>query len=190
MSEDEIQCMNCSKNIIKPKNDFVLYMEPLTKEEKLSALNNLIETQDLSSIKTGVCVSCLYEYLISIRERLNEEEEKHMDCIKALKDSILDFSRKKDIDTIENIYNTGVDEVEEKELEQKLGSLVGNREELEKKIKKQKEEFEKLKGEEKNILLKLNENERKKEEQNKYKEKLIKKKQYLQKYYEKIIEKK
>ena len=160
------------------------------KEEKLSALNNLIETQNLSSIKTGVCVSCLYEYLISIRERLNEEEEKHMDCIKALKDLLLVFSLNKDIDKIEKIYDTGVDEAENEELEKKLESLRDSRKELEKEVKNKKDEFEKLKEEERDILFKLNENERKKEEQKEYKEKLIKKKQYLEKYYEKVIKEK
>ena len=190
MSEDEIQCMDCSKNIIKPENDFLLYMSPLTKEEKLSALNYLIESQNLDSITTGVCVSCLYEYLISVRERLNEEEEKHRDCINALKDSLFVFSQNKEIDKIAKNFDTGVDEAEEKELEEKVDTLIKRRKSLEKKIKEQKKIFGKLKEEENNIYFKLNENERKNEEETKHKEKLIMKKQYLQKYYEKVIKEK
>ena len=188
MIEEEIQCMDCSKNIINEENaDFITYMTPLTKEEKLSALNNLIETQNLDEIKTGVCVSCLYEYLISTKERLNEEEEKHEDCMKALNDLLLDLSHQKEI---KNIVESSLKEDEIKELDEKYKSQCKKRKELEKKIKEQKNEYKKLKEEESDILFKLNENERKKEEKRKYKEKLIMKKEYLQKYYEKIINEK
>ena len=136
----------------------------------------------MNEIKTGVCVSCLYEYLISIKERLNEEEEKHMDCIKALKDLLLDFSQQKDIEKI------GVVKSEEKELKEKSVSLFEKRKKLEENLEDKKDVYKKLKDEENDILFKLNENERIKEEQKKYKEKLILKKQYLQKYYEKVIE--
>ena len=141
----------------------------------------------MNEIKTGVCVSCLYEYLISIKERLNEEEEKHMDCIKALKDLLLDSSRPKDIKKIEDIVDSGVVKSEEKELKEKSVSLFKKRKELEENLEDKKDVYKKLKAEENDILFKLNENERIKEEQKKYKEKLILKKQYLQKYYEKVI---
>ena len=59
-----------------------------------------------------------------------------------------------------------------------------------KKLKEKKEEYNKLKEKESEILIKLNENERINEEKRKYKEKLILKKQYLQKMYEKIIKEK
>ena len=188
MLDEEIQCMNCSKNIINQENtNFILYTTPLTKEETISSLNNIIETQNLPDIKTGVCVSCLYEYLISIKERLNEEEEKHMDCIKALKDLLLDLSYQKEI---KNIIESSLVENEIKEIKEqdkKYRTLNTKRKALEEKIKEQKNEYKKLKEEESDILFKLNENERIQEEKIKYKEKLIMKKQYLQKYYEKII---
>ena len=47
MFDEEIQCMNCSKNIINPENkDFISYMTPLSKEDQLSAINDLIEFQN------------------------------------------------------------------------------------------------------------------------------------------------
>ena len=183
MLDEEIQCMNCSKNIINQENtNFILYTTPLTKEETISSLNNIIETQNLPDIKTGVCVSCLYEYLNSIKDRLKNEEEKHEDCIKALKDLLLDLSYQKEI---KNIIESSLVENEIKEIKEqdkKYRTLNTKR-----KAKEQKNEYKKLKEEESDILFKLNENERIQEEKIKYKEKLIMKKQYLQKYYEKII---
>ena len=188
MLDEEIQCMNCSKNIINQKNtNFILYTTPLTKEETISSLNNIIETQNLPDIKTGVCVSCLYEYLNSIKDRLKNEEEKHEDCIKALKDLLLDLSYQKEI---KNIIESSLVENEIKEIKEqdkKYRTLNTKRKALEEKIKEQKNEYKKLKEEESDILFKLNKNERIQEEKIKYKEKLIMKKQYLQKYYEKII---
>ena len=105
-----------------------------------------------------------------------------MDCIKALKDLLLDFSQQKDIEKI------GVVKSEEKELKEKSVSLFEKRKKLEENLEDKKGVYKKLKDEENDILFKLNENERIKEEQKKYKEKLILKKQYLQKYYEKVIE--
>ena len=137
--------------------------------------------------KTGVCVSCLYEYLNSIKDRLKNEEEKHEDCIKALKDLLLDLSYQKEI---KNIIESSLVENEIKEIKEqdkKYRTLNTKRKALEEKIKEQKNEYKKLKEEESDILFKLNENERIQEEKIKYKEKLIMKKQYLQKYYEKII---
>ena len=188
MLDEEIQCMNCSKNIINQENtNFILYTTPLTKEETISSLNNIIETQNLPDIKTGVCVSCLYEYLNSIKDRLKNEEEKHEDCIKVLKDLLLDLSYQKEI---KNIIESSLVENEIKEIKEqdkKYRTLNTKRKALEEKIKEQKNEYKKLKEEESDILFKLNENERIQEEKIKYKEKLIMKKQYLQKYYEKII---
>ena len=57
MLDEEIQCINCYKNIINQENtNFISYTTPLTKEETISSLNNIIETQNLPDIKTGVCV--------------------------------------------------------------------------------------------------------------------------------------
>ena len=183
MLDEEIQCMNCSKNIINQKNtNFILYTTPLTKEETISSLNNIIETQNLPDIKTGICVSCLYEYLNSIKDRLKNEEEKHEDCIKALKDLLLDLSYQKEI---KNIIESSLVENEIKEIKEqdkKYRTLYTKRKVFEEKIKEQKNEYKKLKEEESDILFKLNENERIQEEKIKYKEKLIMKKQYLQKY--------
>ena len=188
MLDEEIQCMNCSKNIINQENtNFILYTTPLTKEETISSLNNIIETQNLPDIKTGVCVSCLYEYLNSIKDRLKNEEEKHEDCIKVLKDLLLDLSYQKEI---KNIIESSLVENEIKEIKEqdkKYRTLNTKRKALEEKIKEQKNEYKKLKEEESDILFKLNENERIQEEKIKYKEKLIMKKQYLLKYNEKII---
>jgi len=188
MLDEEIQCMNCSKNIINQENtNFILYTTPLTKEETISSLNNIIETQNLPDIKTGVCVSCLYEYLNSIKDRLKNEEKKHEDCIKALKDLLLDLSYQKEI---KNIIESSLVENEIKEIKEqdkKYRTLYTKRKVFEEKIKEQKNGYKKLKEEESDILFKLNENERIQEEKIKYKEKLIMKKQYLQKYYEKII---
>ena len=186
MLDEEIHCMNCSKNIINPENIYFI-STPLSKEELLSALNNLIETQNLNGIKTGVCVSCLYEYLKSIKKRLNEEEEKHENCIKALKDLLLDLSNQKEI---KNVVENPLKEEEILEQDEKYRALYKRRKSLEKKIKEQKIKYKKLKEEESDILFKLNKNERQKEEKRKYKEKLIMKKQYLQKYYDKIIKQK
>ena len=178
--------MNCSKNIINPENsDLISYMTPLKKEETISALNNLIETQNLSEIKTGVCVSCLYEYLNSIKDKLNEEEQKHEDCIKALKDLLLDLSHRKDINKIIDSRSNG-DEITE--MKNKYISLKNKRKDWEKKLKEKKEEYNKLKEKESEILIKLNENERINEEKRKYKEKLILKKQYLKKMSEEEIQ--
>ncbi len=161
MLDEEIQCMNCSKNIINQENtNFILYTTPLTKEETISSLNNIIETQNLPDIKTGVCVSCLYEYLNSIKDRLKNEEEKHEDCIKALKDLLLDLSYQKEI---KNIIESSLVENEIKEIKEqdkKYRTLNTKRKALEEKIKEQKNEYKKLKEEESDILFKLNENER------------------------------
>ena len=190
MLDEEIQCMNCSKNIINQKNtNFILYTTPLTKEETISSLNNIIETQNLPDIKTGVCVSCLYEYLNSIKDRLKNEEEKHEDCIKALKDLLLDLSYQKEIKNIieSSLVENEIKEIKEQDKKYRTLNLNTKRKALEEKIKEQKNEYKKLKEEESDILFKLNKNERIQEEKIKYKEKLIIKKQYLQKYYEKII---
>ena len=45
MLDEEIQCMNCSKNIKQENTNFISYTTPLTKEETISSLNNIIETQ-------------------------------------------------------------------------------------------------------------------------------------------------
>ena len=186
MSEEEVQCMECSKNIKTQKNsDILLYKTPLKREEKISEIKNKIETQNLEDIKTGVCISCLHESLSLIKTNLNEEEQKHDDCLKALKDLLLDISNQKDINKIiDNLLN----EKEIKELKEKHEQLYKKRRELENKIKENKDELNMLKDEEGKIIIKINENERKKEDLLKYKEKLNMKKEYLQKIYEQIIQ--
>ena len=186
MSEDEIQCMDCSSNIKESKNrDSISYMTPLNKEEKLQEINKLIETKDLKDITSCICIDCLHVSLGIIKSKINEEEQKHDDYLISLKNLLLDISNKKDI---YKIVDNLLGEKEIKELEENYKSLCKKREELEEKLKNDKDELKKLRDEEENIFVKLNENERKKEEEKKYIKKLNMKKEYLQKLYEQIIE--
>ena len=76
MSENEIQCMDCSSNIKESKNrDSISYMTPLNKEEKLQEINKLIETKDLKDITSCICIDCLHVSLGIIKSKINEEEQ-------------------------------------------------------------------------------------------------------------------
>ena len=185
MSEEEVQCMECSSNIrITKDKDAISYLTPLSREEKSLEINDIIETQNFEDIHAGVCIDCLHECLIKMKTKLDEEEKKHEDCLQALKDLLLDVSNKKEINKIiDNLLN----EREMKDLKEKYNEMHIKRKELEKQIKKDKEELRKLKDEEQEIYIKLNDIKRKKEDKKVYKEKLNMKKKYLKNLYEEII---
>ena len=184
MSEEEVQCMECSSNI-RISKDKDTYMTPLSREEKALEINDIIETQNFEDIHSGVCINCLHECLIKMKTKLEEEEKKHEDCLQALKDLLLDVSNKKEIDKIiSNLLN----ENEMKDLKTKYDDLYKKRKELEKKIKNDKDELRKLKDEEQKIYIKLNDETRKKEDNKIYKEKLNMKKKYLEQLYKEILE--
>ena len=185
MSEEEVQCMECSSNIrITKDKDAISYLTPLSRDEKSLEINDIIETQNFEDIHSGVCINCLHECLSQMKTKLDEEEKKHEDCLQALKDLLLDVSNKKEINKIiDNLLN----ERKMKELKENYDKLYIKRKELEKQIKKDKDELRKLKDEEQKIYIELNDIKRKKEDKKVYKEKLNMKKKYLQNLYEEII---
>jgi hypothetical protein len=199
---DEIKqiCQNCSEENIEMVDKIILYL----KEEVNKLENKLIEKynsknkdnnspelkknsinkidMNLKHIETNVFENpgkaaleenSLNNNLLSDRSEYEEED--------------YNLSNQKEI---KNVVENPLKEEEILEEDEKYRALYKRRKSLEKKIKEQKIKYKKLKEEESDILFKLNENERQKEEKRKYKEKLIMKKQYLQKYYDKIIKQK
>ena len=188
MSQEEIFCMECSSNIILPKEEEKKsYLTPLTIDERSSKINDIIETRNFEDIKTAVCINCSHECLIKMKERLEEEDKKNDDCLQALKDLLLDISNKKEINKIiDNLLN----EQEIKDLEKQYKELKTKRKKFEEKIKRDKEDFKKLKDDEQNIYINLNEINREKEDKRLYAEKLKKKKKYLEDLYNQMIKNK
>ena len=186
MSEEEILCMECSATIKNTKEiESISYMTPLSRDEKTSEIKNIIETQNLEDIHSNICINCLHECIKEMKEKLNEEEKKHEDCLISLEDLLLDISNKKEINKIiDNLLN----DKEIKDLRKQFEQLCEKSEELENIIKNDKDDLRNLKDEEQKLYIKLNENNRKKKDKEIYLKTLKKKKEFLEKLFEELEE--
>ena len=185
MTEEIIQCIKCSKEIKAPNKEIedISFISPLPEDERILEIKEIIKTQNFEGIHKCVCVNCFHESIKEMKEKLTEEGKKLDDCLKALKDLLLDISNKKEINEI-----TGKVLDEKGKLEKDYKDLINNRKNLENDVKKKKDDLRKLKDEEQKLYIKLNENIRKEKEKEIYKQKLRMKKQYLEKIYQQLKE--
>ena len=181
----EVKCMNCDKDIMPSKeNDIIALFAPLSEEDRKSEILSIIEHPQSAKISTGICINCSLEYLSLIKEKLNEEEEKHENCVNSMKDLLLDISNKKEV---YNILDSNLNKSDIGHLEKETKDLYKERIDLENKIKEKKSKLRQLIDEEHKILSVINNNKKKEEENKEIKEKLIMKRDYLKKLYQQMI---
>ena len=186
MSETKIKCMDCKNEIIPIKKLEMGFIPKLNDEERIAEINKLIEKKIFENIHLGICVNCLHEYIVLMKQKTNEEKTTHNNYMISLKDLILDIS---DQDSFEKAYNEGVNEKEIKELEYKYMILKNERIELENRINENKKDLKNLRKEEENICININKNIREKEENKEVADKLKKKLEYLKREYDDLINK-
>ena len=182
--EENVKCMDCSKNIKFANKRGIEFIPVLNKEEKTSELNNLIKNHNYKNIHSCICVNCLHEYIPLMKAKTNEEKIKHNNYMVSLKDLLLDVS---DQDNINEIMNLVLNDDEIIELQINYKNLKEERIKMEKKINENKKELKELRDKEENICVKINKNLREKEENKKITDKLLLKLKYLKNEYDKLI---
>ena len=180
--KENIKCMNKDcKNYIK--NLGIQFIPKLNKEEIIAELNDLIDKHNYEKIHSCVCANCLHEYIILMKQKIEEEKIKHNNSMIALKDLLLDISN----DDITDISHSVINDKEKNTLKNKYNNLKKERIELEKTLNNNKKELIKLKNDEENLCIKLNKNMKEKEENKEIIKKLKIKLNYLKKEYDDLI---
>ena len=181
---ETIKCMDCPQNIKTSKKIGIEFIPKLGKDERLNELNELIKKQNFDNIHSCICVTCFNEYLPLMKEKIEEEKNKHNKGIISLKDLLLDLSNQENID---EIINSVLNQDEIKGLQAQYQNLKKERIQLEHKLINNKNEIKNLKNEEENICIKLNKNIKEREENKEIYEKLKSKLKKLEKEYKELV---
>ena len=181
---ESIKCMDCPQNIKTSKKIGIEFIPKLEKDERLNELNELIKKQNFDNIHSCICATCFNEYLPLMKEKIEEEKNKHNKSIISLKDLLLDLSNQESID---EIIKTVLNDNEIRELQAKYQNLKRERIQLEHKLINNKKELKNLKNEEEETCIKLNKNLKEREENKEICEKLKLKLIKLQKEYEELV---
>ena len=181
----EIKCIDedCSHNIKETKKVGINFVPQMTNDEIKSEINYLIDNKNFENIHSCVCVNCLHEYYNIMKQKIEEEKEKHDNCVISLKNLLMDLSNQNDIS---QIMGSVLNDIEIEDLNSKYKLFKKERIELEDKMNENEKELINLRKEEENICINLNRKEKEREENKKIKEKLKLKLEYLQKQYDEI----
>ena len=183
MSQD-IKCIECGMKIKVVEKSALDYCPLLKKEEKISELNSLINNHNYQKIHSCICVNCLHEYILLMKQKTEEAKTRHNNCMISLKDLLLDISNQENID---KIMHSILNEKEIKSLYKKYSELKTERIDLEEKINKDKKELVELKNKEQDLCVQLNKKKRESEENKEIMDGLNKKLRHLKKQYEELI---
>ena len=181
----EIKCIDedCSHNIKETKKVGINFVPQMTNDEIKSEINYLIDNKNFENIHSCVCVNCLHEYYNIMKQKIEEEKEKHDNCVISLKNLLMDLSNQNDIS---QIMGSVLNDIEIEDLNSKYKLFKKERIELEDKMNENEKELINLRKEEENICINLNRKEKEREENKEIKDKLKLKLEYLQKQYDEI----